>query len=66
MSARLARSRPAQAGTLAISPYGPPQQRLPRLLAGIRYDRPASLRDHERYYGRLRCAGTAAGNARNA
>jgi NADH:ubiquinone oxidoreductase subunit F (NADH-binding) len=53
VSARLTRSRPAQAGTLAISPYGPPQQRLPRLLAGIRYDRPASLRDHERYYGRL-------------
>ncbi len=53
MSARLARSRPARAGALAIAPYGPPQQRLPRLLAGIRYDRPASLRDHERYYGRL-------------
>ena len=42
-----------QAGMLSISPYGPPQQRLPRLLAGIRYDRPVSLHDYERRYGRV-------------
>ena len=53
MSTRLRRTPATQAGTLAIAPYGPPQQRLPRLLAGIRYDQPASLRDHERRYGRV-------------
>ena len=53
MSARLARPRRTEGGTLAISPYGPPRQRLPRLLAGIRYDRPASLRDHAQRYGPL-------------
>jgi NADH:ubiquinone oxidoreductase subunit F (NADH-binding) len=42
-----------RAGMLSISPYGPPQQKLPRLLAGIRYDRPVSLRDYERRYGRV-------------
>jgi NADH:ubiquinone oxidoreductase subunit F (NADH-binding) len=42
-----------RAGRLTISPYGPPQQGLPRLLAGIRYDQPVSLRDHERRYGRI-------------
>ena len=51
MSARL--TRMTQARTLAVSPYRPPQQRLPRLLAGIRYDQPVSLRDHERRSGPL-------------
>ena len=53
MRARPRRLPAAQAGTLAIAPYGPPQRRLPRLLTGIRYDQPVSLRDHERRYGRV-------------
>jgi len=48
------RPRPLPAGprrSLAISSSAPPGQRLPRLLAGLRYDRPASVLDHERRYG---------------
>jgi len=59
VSARLTGPQPASAAPpqpatpvpLALSPYRPPQQRLPRLLAGMSYDRPASLRDHQRFYG---------------
>ena len=39
--------------------YPPPQRRLPRLLAGLRYDRPASLPDHERCYGPVPLGGRA-------
>ena len=42
---------PPERGWLAISPYRPPPQRLPRLLAGLSYDRPARLRDHAQRYG---------------
>jgi NADH:ubiquinone oxidoreductase subunit F (NADH-binding) len=43
---------PTGLDTLA-APVVPPRQRLPRLLAGMSYDRPVSLREHERYHGPL-------------
>jgi NADH:ubiquinone oxidoreductase subunit F (NADH-binding) len=59
-----ARPLPAGPRRAVASPlYLPPQRRLPRLLAGLRYDRPASLLDHERCYGPL-SLGERAGRGR--
>jgi len=62
VSRRLAPAGPGRSAELAVLAGPPPRRGLPRLLAGMSYDRPLGLAEHERVHGPVPLRGGGRGH----